>query len=179
MFDFIRRHRNKFIVAGVFGGGAYLATRFWDRYGTQILPYLEQPLFQQNQLPQNPQDRPQSQVRELYDQSRKHYIFDSNQRTCNSAFLQLLPKIAQKIVADFNVEAVVLKLKTVSDPKEKIKLWEEAKQLAIGRLIASAYAFTLLMLAMKTQVIIKIMLNLNYKCLCRQEKSAKYFIYED
>lgn len=153
MFDFIKRHRNKFIVAGVFGGGAYLATKFWDRYGTQILPYLEQPIFQQqSQPPLHSQDGPQSQVRELYDQSRKHYIFDSNQRTCNSAFLQLLPKIAQKIVASFNVEAVVQKLKTVSDPQEKIRLWEEAKQLAIGRLIAAAYAFTLLMIAMKTQV---------------------------
>ena len=44
-------------------------------------------------------------------------------------------------------------VKTVSDPQEKIKLWEEAKRLAIGRLIAAGYAFTLLMIAMKTQVI--------------------------
>lgn len=62
-------------------------------------------------------------------QARRHYIYDTQQRTCDAAILELLPDLAKRIAVHFDVETLVKALKGSKEisKEQRIKQWQEVK----------------------------------------------------
>ncbi|CAD6184982.1 unnamed protein product [Caenorhabditis auriculariae] len=131
-WEFVKRHKGKFIAGGVLLGSAIAFSQ--QKHPTRL-------------------ERPHAHT-ELNIQARKHYIFDSTHQSCDQSITDLIPTITAQIEARFDVEALTGKLQ--NDPnlssEEKVRLWETLKIYAFCRIVSVAYGFSILTLALKAQM---------------------------
>ncbi|XP_041357623.1 serine/threonine-protein kinase RIO1-like [Gigantopelta aegis] len=129
LWNFIKRHRKKFIFTGTVVCGGWL-----------IYKYL------------------QKRIKELRDTDDKEYItlarkqhhFESNQRTCNMTVLSMLPNLRENVERILNSEPVTAMLK--SNPSNKLQLWEELKILSFTRSITAVYGCSIMSLLLRVQL---------------------------
>uniref|UniRef100_A0A914UJN4 Peroxisomal biogenesis factor 3 n=1 Tax=Plectus sambesii TaxID=2011161 RepID=A0A914UJN4_9BILA len=132
VWEFIKRNRGKIVAGGVIVGGLYVARR------ALAGPQLESPLHESDYL---------------HAQARRHYVFDSNHRTCDASILELIPTLRGRILLRFDVESLTERLKQADlTTEEKVKLWEQIKVLSFGRILAVGYSYSLLIIALKSQI---------------------------
>ncbi|KAI2652145.1 Peroxisomal biogenesis factor 3 [Labeo rohita] len=90
-WNFIKRHKRKFIFAGVFVGGVYLLGKYAQR---------------------KLQEMQEREAAEYIAQARRQFHFESNQRTCNMTVLSMLPTLREAIIHHLNSESLTALLKT-------------------------------------------------------------------
>ncbi|CAJ0962477.1 unnamed protein product, partial [Mesorhabditis belari] len=134
-WEFIKRHKGKIVL----GTSAVV--------GTSIALYQS---YQQGQSLH--QQSPQSEAYKV--QARRHYVFDSNQRTCDQSILELVPTIKRLIESRFNVDVIKREIETNNEltHEQKFTKWEQMKIYAFARLLGLAYSYSLLTVTLKAQI---------------------------
>ncbi|VBB33509.1 unnamed protein product [Acanthocheilonema viteae] len=138
VWDFLKRHRGKIFVGAVAAGGAFVVQQVWRNSSLQLNSNWNRDTeFSQTQL-----------------KARRHYIYDTQHRTCDISILELLPGIAKRISLHFDVEALIEDLKNNKElsKEQRIIQWQDIKVKAIGRMVAVAYAFSLITVTLKCQI---------------------------
>merc|ERR1719357_52257 len=98
-WNFIKRHKRKFIFAGAVVGGVY----FLGKYAQTKI-----------------RDIQEREATEYIAQARRQFHFESNQRTCNMTVLSMLPPLREAIVNQLNSESLTALLKT--NPANKLDI---------------------------------------------------------
>uniref|UniRef100_A0A915PSP7 Peroxisomal biogenesis factor 3 n=1 Tax=Setaria digitata TaxID=48799 RepID=A0A915PSP7_9BILA len=139
LWDFLKRHRGKIVTGAVIAGGAFVIQQTWRNYSPQFL----------NSGWNRDREYNQAQL-----DARRHYIYDTQNRTCNALIVDLLPSIAKRISSHFDVEALIEDLKNNKglSKEQRIIQWQDIKVKAIGRMVAVAYAFSLITVTLKCQI---------------------------
>ncbi|CAG9533841.1 unnamed protein product [Cercopithifilaria johnstoni] len=138
VWDFLKRHRGKIVAGAVATGGAFVVQQVWRNSSLQLSSRWNRDTeFSQTQL-----------------KARWHYIYDTHHRTCDISILDLLPGITKRISLYFDVEALIEDLKNNEElsKEQRIIQWQDIKVKAIGRMVAVAYAFTLITVTLKCQI---------------------------
>ncbi|XP_029352494.1 peroxisomal biogenesis factor 3 [Echeneis naucrates] len=129
VWDFIKRHRRKFIFAGAAVGGVY----FLGKYAQKKLRELQE-----------------REATEYIAQARRQFHFESNQRTCNMTVLSMLPPLREAIVTQLNSENLTVLLKT--KPANKLEIWEDLKIISFTRTIVAVYSTCMLVVLLRVQL---------------------------
>ncbi|XP_034756658.1 peroxisomal biogenesis factor 3 [Etheostoma cragini] len=95
VWNFVKRHKRKFIVTGAVVGGVY----FLGRYAQKKI-----------------RDIQEKEATEYIAQARRQFHFESNQRTCNMTVLSMLPPLKEAIISQLNSESLTALLKAKSRP---------------------------------------------------------------
>ncbi|KAG9347541.1 hypothetical protein JZ751_005109 [Albula glossodonta] len=103
-WNFLKRHKRKFIFAGAFVGGVYLL----GKYAQWKIREMQE-----------------REAAEYISQARRQYHFESNQRTCNMTVLSMLPTLREAIIQNLNSESLTTLLK--SKPANKLEIWDDLK----------------------------------------------------
>ncbi|VDK62901.1 unnamed protein product [Onchocerca ochengi] len=139
IWDFVKRHRGKIVAGAVVAGGAFVIQQAWQNPSLQFFSsrWNRDREFIRNQL-----------------KARRHYIYDTQHRTCDASILDLLPGIAKRIESYFDVETLIKDLKNNKElsKEQRIIQWQDIKVKAIGRMVAVAYAFSLITVILKCQI---------------------------
>ncbi|XP_060763581.1 peroxisomal biogenesis factor 3 [Neoarius graeffei] len=128
-WNFIKRHKRKFIFAGAFAGGVYLLGKYAQR---------------------KLQEMQERETAEYIAQARRQFHFESNQRTCNMTVLSLLPTLREAIIHHLNSESLTALLK--SRPANKIEIWEDLKTISFTRSIVAVYSTCMLVVLLRVQL---------------------------
>ncbi|XP_033859888.3 peroxisomal biogenesis factor 3-like [Acipenser ruthenus] len=128
-WGFLKRHRRKFIFAGVFVGGVYLLGKYAQKKMRQI------------------QER---EAAEYIAQARRQFHFESNQRTCNMTVLSMLPNLRDAIIQHLNSESLTALLK--NKPPNKLEIWEDLKIISFTRSIVAVYSICMLVVLLHVQL---------------------------
>ncbi|XP_072307466.1 peroxisomal biogenesis factor 3 [Eucyclogobius newberryi] len=128
-WNFIKRHRRKFIYTGAVIGGIY----FLGKYAQKKI-----------------RDIQEREANEYIAQARRQFHFESNQRTCNMTVLSMLPSLKEAIVTQLNSECLTALLKT--KPANKLEIWEDLKIISFTRTIVSVYSTCLLVVLLRVQL---------------------------
>ncbi|XP_060077481.1 peroxisomal biogenesis factor 3-like [Ylistrum balloti] len=129
MWNFIKRHKKKFIFSGfLVGGGVYLY-----RYAQRKFKEIQE-----------------KEAAECLKHARQQHHFDSNQRTCNMTVISMLPTLREALIKKFDTDAVKESLKTC--PENKLELWEELKVISLARIICVLYGCSILCLVLRVQL---------------------------
>ncbi|KAM9495900.1 peroxisomal biogenesis factor 3 [Clarias gariepinus] len=128
-WNFIKRHKRKFIFAGAFAGGVYLLGKFAQR---------------------KLQEMQERETAEYIAQARRQFHFESNQRTCNMTVLSLLPTLREAIIHHLNSESLTALLK--SRPANKLEIWEDLKTISFTRSIVAVYSTCMLVVLLRVQL---------------------------
>lgn len=128
-WNFIKRHRRKFIFAGAVVGGVY----FLGKYAQKKLRELQE-----------------KEATEYIAQARRQFHFESNQRTCNMTVLSMLPPLREAIVTQLNSENLTALLKT--KPANKLEIWEDLKIISFTRTIVAVYSTCMLVVLLRVQL---------------------------
>uniref|UniRef100_A0A671X9X7 Peroxisomal biogenesis factor 3 n=1 Tax=Sparus aurata TaxID=8175 RepID=A0A671X9X7_SPAAU len=91
VWNFIKRHKRKFIFTGAVVGGVY----FLGKYAQKKI-----------------RDIQEKEATEYIAQARRQFHFESNQRTCNMTVLSMLPPLKEAIISQLNSESLTALLKT-------------------------------------------------------------------
>lgn len=127
--DFFQRHRNKFLVTGVFVTSAYLASRY-AQY--KIREWQER------------------ETKDFLQKTRKSQHFQSTERTCNQTIMSLSLTLNDTLAKIINTEDIVIELR--SNPPNRIDLWDSLKIQVISRVSTLVYANTLLAIVLRIQL---------------------------
>ena len=139
-WNFVKRHKKKFIALGVVGGvgaaGYYYAKRL-VRQGMEQVEEMGQLLSQQIAM------------QELSEQELKRV-----QRECSETIKDFIIPVRRQIQKLTDARPIAAKLKSIrsgkengnGDTKAAEKLWEDLKVVILTRLISEAYAIVLLSL---------------------------------
>uniref|UniRef100_A0A0K0DBE6 Bestrophin homolog n=1 Tax=Angiostrongylus cantonensis TaxID=6313 RepID=A0A0K0DBE6_ANGCA len=85
--------------------------------------------------------------------ARRHYVFDTNHRACDQSITDIVPNIETLVQRRFDVETLIHRLKENSNLLFEEKLRERRNEgCAWSRIIGIAYSYSLLILALKTQI---------------------------
>uniref|UniRef100_A0A914CCS5 rRNA-processing protein UTP23 homolog n=1 Tax=Acrobeloides nanus TaxID=290746 RepID=A0A914CCS5_9BILA len=138
VWEFLKRHRGKIATAGVIIGGVYGVKKAIE------LNALEQ-LKGNHSVTIEPDEK--------LSKSRKHFIFDSHQQSCDKQVQLVLNDVKSLIQAHFNVEELVDRLKNSDELSavEKVHIWEEIKVKSFARILAVAFIYPLIAVVFKTQ----------------------------
>ncbi|XP_073672922.1 peroxisomal biogenesis factor 3 [Garra rufa] len=128
-WNFIKRHKRKFIFAGVFVGGVYLLGKYAQR---------------------KLQEMQEREASEYIAQARRQFHFESNQRTCNMTVLSMLPTLREAIIHHLNSESLTALLKT--KPANKLEIWEDLKIISFTRSIVAVYSTCMLVVLLRVQL---------------------------
>ncbi|XP_013386810.1 peroxisomal biogenesis factor 3 [Lingula anatina] len=129
VWNFIKRHKKKFIFTSVvIGGGVFI----W-KYAQSKLEELQE-----------------KEAAECLSYARKQHHFDSNQRTCNMTVLSMLPKLRETLMQALDSEALTAQLK--SKPSNKVQIWEELKILSFTRTMMSVYMSAMMIVFLRVQL---------------------------
>uniref|UniRef100_F1L7E9 Peroxisomal biogenesis factor 3 n=1 Tax=Ascaris suum TaxID=6253 RepID=F1L7E9_ASCSU len=136
IWQFIKRHRGKLLVGGAIAGAAY------------AIHTVIQNMHEQQQLMQQFKTDP------LRIQARRHYVYDTNQRACDKSIVELTQCMAKRILLRFDVESAIAALR--GEPQlsneQRLQIWNKLKVMAVARIMAVAYSFSLLTVALKCQI---------------------------
>ncbi|KAL3979366.1 thioredoxin-interacting protein [Sarotherodon galilaeus] len=128
-WNFIKRHKKKFIFTGALIGGVYLLGKYAQIKFREI------------------QER---EAAEYIAQARRQFHFESNQRTCNMTVLSMLPALKEAIVTQLNSESLTTLLK--SKPANKLEIWEDLKIISFTRTIVAVYSTCMLVVLLRVQL---------------------------
>uniref|UniRef100_A0A669B5I1 Peroxisomal biogenesis factor 3 n=1 Tax=Oreochromis niloticus TaxID=8128 RepID=A0A669B5I1_ORENI len=128
-WNFIKRHKKKFIFTGALIGGVYLLGKYAQIKFREI------------------QER---EATEYIAQARRQFHFESNQRTCNMTVLSMLPALKEAIVTQLNSESLTTLLK--SKPANKLEIWEDLKIISFTRTIVAVYSTCMLVVLLRVQL---------------------------
>uniref|UniRef100_A0AAR2L2U5 Peroxisomal biogenesis factor 3 n=1 Tax=Pygocentrus nattereri TaxID=42514 RepID=A0AAR2L2U5_PYGNA len=128
-WNFIKRHKRKFIVAGALVGGVYLLGKYAQR---------------------KLQEMQEREAAEYIAQARRQFHFESNQRTCNMTVLSMLPTLREAIIHHLNAESLTALLK--SKPTNKVEIWEDLKIISFTRSIVAVYSTCMLVVLLRVQL---------------------------
>uniref|UniRef100_A0A3B5QDL3 Peroxisomal biogenesis factor 3 n=1 Tax=Xiphophorus maculatus TaxID=8083 RepID=A0A3B5QDL3_XIPMA len=84
VWNFIKRHKKKFIFTGAVVGGVYLLGKYAQKKIKEVQ---------------------EKEASEYIAQARRQFHFESNQRTCNMTVLSMLPPLREAIVTQLNSES--------------------------------------------------------------------------
>ncbi|XP_067677027.1 peroxisomal biogenesis factor 3-like [Haliotis asinina] len=129
IWNFIKRHRRKFVFTGFIFGGGWL-----------VYKYLQKRL----------REFRDGEDKEYMAFARRQHHFDSNQRTCNMTVLSMVPNVREMVVKVFNTEKHTAALK--SNPSNKFELWEELKIMSLSRSILSVYGCCIMSLLLRVKL---------------------------
>uniref|UniRef100_A0A674PAL5 Peroxisomal biogenesis factor 3 n=1 Tax=Takifugu rubripes TaxID=31033 RepID=A0A674PAL5_TAKRU len=129
VWNFVKRHRRKFIFTGAAVGGVY----FLGKYAQKKLREMQE-----------------REAAEYLAQARRHIHFESNQRTCNMTVLSMLPALKDAIVSQLNSESLTMLLKT--RPANKLEIWEDLKIISFTRTIVGVYSTCMLVVLLRVQL---------------------------
>ncbi|VDM08888.1 unnamed protein product [Wuchereria bancrofti] len=138
VWDFLKRHRGKIIAGAVAAGGAFVVQQAWRNSSLQLgSGWNRDREFNRSQI-----------------EAQRHYIYDTQHRTCDISILNLLPSIAKRIALYFDVEALIEDLRNNKElsKEQRFIQWQDIKVKAIGRMVAVAYAFSLITVTLKCQI---------------------------
>ncbi|XP_028997440.1 peroxisomal biogenesis factor 3 [Betta splendens] len=128
-WNFIKRHKRKFLFAGAVVGGVY----FLGKYAQKKLQEIQE-----------------KEATEYIAQARRQFHFESNQRTCNMTVLSMLPSLREAIVNQLNSESLTALLKT--KPANKLEIWEDLKIISFTRTVVAVYSTCLLVVLLRVQL---------------------------
>uniref|UniRef100_A0A8B9JUI1 Peroxisomal biogenesis factor 3 n=1 Tax=Astyanax mexicanus TaxID=7994 RepID=A0A8B9JUI1_ASTMX len=128
-WNFIKRHKRKFIFAGAFAGGVYLLGKYAQR---------------------KLQEMQEREAAEYIAQARRQFHFESNQRTCNMTVLSMLPTLREAIIHHLNSESLTALLK--SKPANKVEIWEDLKIISFTRSTVAVYSTCMLVVLLRVQL---------------------------
>uniref|UniRef100_A0A8C6KID0 Peroxisomal biogenesis factor 3 n=1 Tax=Nothobranchius furzeri TaxID=105023 RepID=A0A8C6KID0_NOTFU len=129
VWNFIKRHKKKFIFTGAVVGGVYI----FGRYAQKKI-----------------RDIQEKEATEYIAQARRQFHFESNQRTCNMTVLSMLPPLREAVVAQLNSETLTALLKT--KPANKLEIWEDLKIISFTRTIVAVYSTCMLVVLLRVQL---------------------------
>lgn len=128
-WNFIKRHKRKFIFTGALVGGVYFLSKYAQKKIREI------------------QER---EANEYISQARRQFHFESNQRTCNMTVLSMLPSLKEAIMTQLNSESLTALLKT--KPANKLEIWEDLKIISFTRTIVAVYSTCMLVVLLRVQL---------------------------
>ncbi|KAJ8270678.1 hypothetical protein GJAV_G00117920 [Gymnothorax javanicus] len=128
-WNFLKRHKRKFIFAGAFVGGVYLLGKYAQWKIREV------------------QER---EAAEYISQARRQYHFESNQRTCNMTVLSMLPTLKEAIVQNLNSESLTTLLK--NKPANRLEIWEDLKIISFTRSTVAVYSTCMLIVLLRVQL---------------------------
>lgn len=129
MWNFIKRHKKKFIFSGFLVGGSVYLFRYAQRKFKEIQ---------------------EKEAAECLKHARQQHHFDSNQRTCNMTVISMLPTLREALIKKFDTEAVKESLK--NSPENKLELWEKLKVISVSRIVCVLYGCSILCLLLRVQL---------------------------
>ncbi|KAM4521815.1 peroxisomal biogenesis factor 3 [Odontesthes bonariensis] len=129
VWNFIKRHKRKFIFTGAVVGGVYLL----GKYAQQKIKEIQE-----------------KEATEYIAQARRQFHFESNQRTCNMTVLSMLPPLKEAIITQLNSENLTALLKT--KPANKLEIWEDLKVVSFTRTIVAVYSTCMLVVLLRVQL---------------------------
>ncbi|CAH0385476.1 unnamed protein product [Bemisia tabaci] len=127
--NFVYRHRKKFIFTGIFIGGAFVANY-----------YLQKKI----------RDWQEALAKEYIEKTRRKFLFENTERTCNQTTLSFAIKLQNVITETLNTAAVVNSIK--NGHVDKVKAWEELKGLVFTQVALIIYAEVMLAIVVRIQV---------------------------
>ncbi|XP_074642217.1 peroxisomal biogenesis factor 3-like [Tubulanus polymorphus] len=129
VWNFLKRHRRKFLWTGVVVSGVYVT----GRYALYKLKQLQE-----------------KDAADCLEHARKQHHFDSNQRTCNTTVLSMIPSLREAIVKILNTEEMTASLK--NNPENRLEIWEDLKIESFVRSIVSVYGSCLLAVVLRVKL---------------------------
>uniref|UniRef100_A0A3B5PQ11 Peroxisomal biogenesis factor 3 n=1 Tax=Xiphophorus maculatus TaxID=8083 RepID=A0A3B5PQ11_XIPMA len=129
VWNFIKRHKKKFIFTGAVVGGVYLLGKYAQKKIKEVQ---------------------EKEASEYIAQARRQFHFESNQRTCNMTVLSMLPPLREAIVTQLNSESLTVMLKT--KPANKLEIWEDLKIISFTRTVVAVYSTCMLVVLLRVQL---------------------------
>lgn len=129
IWNFLKRHRYKFYVAGALTGGVVVLYQYTKRKIHE---------WEKNEMA------------ECVDRLKREQHYESTQKTCKATVLGLLPNLRDRIVVLCDCEYITELLK--SKPSNKLELWEDLKCLTFARLLVALYGCSLLVTVLNIQL---------------------------
>lgn len=129
LWNFIKRHKRKFIFGGILAGG-----------GTFFYRYLQEKV----------KEIQEKEASECLAHARKQHHFDSNQRTCNMTVLSMVSTLREALIRTFNTEEITEQLK--NNPENKVQLWEDLKIMSFARTVSIVYSCSIMALLLRVQL---------------------------
>ncbi|XP_007574808.1 peroxisomal biogenesis factor 3 [Poecilia formosa] len=129
VWNFIKRHKKKFIFTGAVVGGVYLLSKYAQKKIKEVQ---------------------EKEASEYIAQARRQFHFESNQRTCNMTVLSMLPPLREAIVTQLNSESLTAMLKT--KPANKLEIWENLKIISFTRTVVAVYSTCMLVVLLRVQL---------------------------
>uniref|UniRef100_A0A3Q1GUY2 Peroxisomal biogenesis factor 3 n=1 Tax=Acanthochromis polyacanthus TaxID=80966 RepID=A0A3Q1GUY2_9TELE len=126
-WNFVKRHKRKFIFAGAVVGGVYVLGKYAQKKIREI------------------QER---EATEYIAQARRQFHFESNQRTCNMTVLSMLPPLREAIISQLNSESLTALLKT----KPTIESQSSLSCSGFTRTIVAIYSTSMLVVLLRVQL---------------------------
>uniref|UniRef100_A0A3B4TZN8 Peroxisomal biogenesis factor 3 n=1 Tax=Seriola dumerili TaxID=41447 RepID=A0A3B4TZN8_SERDU len=130
-WNFVKRHKRKFIFAGAVVGGVY----FLGKYAQKKIRELQE-----------------KEATEYIAQARRQFHFESNQRTCNMTVLSMLPPLKEAIVNQLNSESLTALLKTKEGLKTLFDLKTVLRRSGFTRTIVAVYSTCMLVVLLRVQL---------------------------
>uniref|UniRef100_A0A672YRP5 Peroxisomal biogenesis factor 3 n=1 Tax=Sphaeramia orbicularis TaxID=375764 RepID=A0A672YRP5_9TELE len=122
-WNFIKRHKRKFIFAGAVVGGVY----FLGKYAQKKIREIQE-----------------KEANEYIAQARRQFHFESNQRTCNMTGKALPPPLIRDVTMD---------TPSASDQRpNKLEIWEDLKIISFTRTIVAVYSTCMLVVLLRVQL---------------------------
>uniref|UniRef100_A0A8C4H0X7 Peroxisomal biogenesis factor 3 n=1 Tax=Dicentrarchus labrax TaxID=13489 RepID=A0A8C4H0X7_DICLA len=129
VWNFVKRHKRKFIFTGAVVGGVY----FLGKYAQKKIREIQE-----------------KEATDYIAQARRQFHFESNQRTCNMTVLSMLPPLKEAIINQLNSENLTALLKT--KPANKLEIWEDLKILSFTRTVVGVYSTCMLVVLLRVQL---------------------------
>ncbi|KAK2172705.1 hypothetical protein NP493_939g01068 [Ridgeia piscesae] len=129
VWNFVKRHKRKIIFTGVLVGGALWLGKF---------------------AREKLDDFQEDESAEYLLQARKQHHFDSNQRTCNTTALSMLPSLREVLMRHLDSESLTEQLR--ANPANKLELWEELKVIGFSRTVTAVYISCVVVVVLRVQL---------------------------
>lgn len=129
IWNFLKRHKRKFFFTGAVVGGVFAIGKYVQWKVKEL------------------QDK---ETADCLAHARRQHHFDSNQRTCNTTVLSMLPSLREAIMKLLDTEALTCQLK--NRPANKLELWEDLKIKSFTRTFVAMYSSCVLVLVLRVRL---------------------------
>lgn len=131
LFNFVKRHRRKFVAGSVVLGGAAAAITLLDRHINQVR-----------------EDERKKQLEIV----RKRNHFECTDSAVNTTFIQLFHQLRSRIAEIYDTSELKEALRQNPDKEEKIRLWNEIKNLCFSNAVCYVIAEAFLGVLLRVQL---------------------------